>query len=44
MRAGESRDNAVRFDYRQKKKFLFSMKSRPALRPTQPYWRFIILG
>jgi len=42
MRAGERRDNVARFDYRQKKNFLFSMKSRPALRPTQPSVQWIL--
>jgi hypothetical protein len=37
MRAGEHRDNAARFYYRQEKTiFHFSKKSRSALRPTQP--------
>lgn len=42
MRAGESRDNAVRFDYRQKKIVLFSTKSRPTLRFTQPSVQWIL--
>jgi len=42
MRAGESRDNGARFDYRQKKIFLFSIKPKPTLWLTQPSVQWIL--
>jgi len=42
IHAGESRDNAARFDYQQEKIFLFSIKSRLTLRFLQPFVQWIL--